>query len=227
MPVLGAGGDEDGIAGMELPRLLPPFLAPAFPVGAKEDLPSPGPCAMDALYLRKELRSIYLKDVSEMTRISRTAIYSYYRSKEEILLDSLYNHFVELDDGLERLVAKGLSTKEGIISSIASLLEENVIILKIMSCDLEDIERSSSLENLVVLKGELKRFQTAFRSLARECGREKDADILAASFITMMYGYYPIAYPIDVQREAMRRTGTEIGLSLREIIVGSLSLLFR
>ena len=145
-------------------------------------------------------------------------------SREEILLDSLYNHFVELDDGLERLVAKGLSTKEGIISSIASLLEENVIILKIMSCDLEDIERSS-LENLVVLKGELKRFQTAFRSLARECGREKDADILAASFITMMYGYYPIAYPIDVQREAMRRTGTEIGLSLREIIVGSLGLL--
>lgn len=43
----------------------------------------------------------------------------------------------------------------------------------------------------------------------------------------MMYGYYPIAYPIDVQREAMRRTGTEIGLSLREMIVGSLSLLFR
>lgn len=132
---------------------------------------------MDALYLKKEQRSIYLKDVSEMTRISRTAIYSYYRSKEEILLDSLYNHFVKLDDGLERLVGKGLS-KEKIISSIASLLEENVIILKIMSCDLEDIERSS-LENLVVLKGELKRFQTAFRSLARECGREKDADILA------------------------------------------------
>ena len=178
MPVLGAGGDEDDIAGMELPRLLPPFLVPAFPVGAKEDLPSSRPCAMDALYLRKELRSIYLKDVSEMTRISRTAIYSYYKSKEEILLDSLYNHFVELDDGLERLVGKGLS-KEGIISSISSLLEENVIILKIMSCDLEDIERSSSLENLVVLKGELKRFQTAFRSLARECGREKDADILA------------------------------------------------
>lgn len=224
MPVLGAGGDEDDVAGMEPTRLLPPFLAPAFPVGAKEDLPSPGPCAMDALYLKKELRSIYLKDVTEMTRISRTAIYSYYRSKEEILLDSLYNHFVELDDGLERLVGKGLS-KEGIISSIAGLLEENVIILKIMSCDLEDIERSSSLENLVVLKGELKRFQTAFRSLARECGREKDADILAASFITMMYGYYPIAYPIDVQREAMRRTGTEIGLSLREIIVGSLGLL--
>ena len=134
---------------------------------------------MDALYLKKELRSTYLKDVSEMTRISRTAIYSYYKSKEEILLDSLYNHFVELDDGLERLVGKGLSTKEGIISSIASLLEENVIILKIMSCDLEDIERSSSLEDLVVFKGELKRFQTAFRSLARECGREKDADILA------------------------------------------------
>lgn len=114
----------DDVPGMKLPRLLPPFLVPAFPVGDEEDLPS-------------------------------------------------------------------------------------------------------SLTDLLVLKGELRRFQSTFRSLARECGAKGDLSLIGATFITMMYGYYPIAYPIAVQKEAMRRTGTEIGLSLKEIIVGSLGLLLR
>lgn len=182
--------------------------------------------AMDTLYLNKELNSIYLKDISEMTRITRTAIYFYYNSKEEILLDSLYNHFIELDDGLELLVDKAL-TKDEIINSIAKLLEQNIIILKIMSCNLEDIERSTTLENLIVLKTELKRFQTSFKKLIKKCNCESDENIVTASFITMMYGYYPIAYPIDAQKEAMKQTGTIIGLSLKEIITESLKLLLK
>lgn len=182
--------------------------------------------AMDSLYLKKELNSIYLKDISEMTHITRTAIYFYYESKEEILLDSLYNHFIELDDGLESLVDKNLN-KDEIIESIAKLLEQNIIILKIMSCNLEDIERSTTLENLIVLKTELKRFQTSFKKLIKKCNCHSDENIITASFITMMYGYYPIAYPIDVQKEAMKQTGTTIGLSLKEIITESLKLLLK
>ena len=182
--------------------------------------------AMDSLYLRKELRSIFLKDISERTHISRTAIYFYYKSKEEILLDSLYNHFVELDDGLEELAAKDVE-KDEIIDSIARLLEDNVLILKIMSTNLEDIERSTTLENLIVLKTELKRFQEVFKTLARKCKATNDEDVILASFITMMYGYYPIAYPIDIQREAMRKTGTELHLSLRDIITSSLRILMK
>lgn len=182
--------------------------------------------AMDSLYLNKELNSIYLKDISEMTHITRTAIYFYYKSKEEILLDSLYNHFIELDDGLEILVDKNLN-KDEIIDSIAELLEQNIIILKIMSCNLEDIERSTTLENLIVLKTELKRFQASFKKLIKKCNCTNDENIVTASFITMMYGYYPIAYPIDVQKEAMKQTGTTIGLSLKEIITESLKLLLK
>ncbi len=182
--------------------------------------------AMDSLYLNKELNSIYLKDISEMTHITRTAIYFYYKSKEEILLDSLYNHFIELDNGLESLAEKAF-TKDEIINSIAELLEKNIIILKTMSCNLEDIERSTTLENLIVLKKELKRFQTLFKRLIQKCKCKNDENIVTASFITMMYGYYPIAYPIEVQKEAMKQTGTTIGLSLKEIITESLKLLLK
>lgn len=182
--------------------------------------------AMDSLYLSKKLNDIYLKDISEMTRISRTAIYFYYKSKEEILLDSLYNHFIQLDDGLETIVGKQL-TKEEIIAEIAELFEKNVIILKIMSSNLEDIERSTSLDNLIILKTEIKRFQILFKELVKKCSSENDENIVVASFITMMYGYYPISYPIDAQKEAMKKTGTEINLSLKDIISKSLKLLLK
>ena len=118
-------------------------------------------------------------------------------------------------------------TKEEIIAAIAELFEKNVIILKIMSSNLEDIERSTSLDNLIILKTEIKRFQILFKELVKKCSSENDENIVVASFITMMYGYYPISYPIDVQKEAMKKTGTEINLSLKDIISKSLKLLLK
>ena len=182
--------------------------------------------AMDSLYLNKELSSIYLKDISEMTHISRTAIYFYYKSKEEILLDSFYNHFIKLDDALSILTTKTLP-KEELIDYITSIFEENIIILKIMSSNLEDIERSTSLENLITLKKEFKRFQTIFKLLIKKINPSIDENIVLTTFITMMYGYYPISYPIDVQKEAMKKTNSELNISLKELIKSSLNILLK
>lgn len=182
--------------------------------------------AMDTLYLNKELNSIYLKDISEMTNISRTAIYFYYKSKEEILLDSLYTHFIELDDSLNLLLNKDLS-KHKIIESIASLFEKNIIILKIMSSNLEDIERSTTLSNLITLKTELKRFQTIFKKLVKKCNSLIDENKALVTFITMMYGFYPLSFPISIQKEAMKKTNTELNISLKELIIDSLNILLK
>ncbi len=182
--------------------------------------------AMDTLYLKKELNNIYLKDISLMTHLSRTAIYFYYKSKEEILLDSLYNHFIKLDDGLEKLINKNLTKKE-IIDSIADLFEENIIILKIMSSNLEEIERSTTLENLIILKTEFKRFEECFFKLVNEINNKLDIKMIYASFITMMYGFYPLAFPISIQKEAMEKTNTTIDITIKELITGSLNLLLK
>lgn len=184
--------------------------------------------AMDKLYMEKELASIYLKDIAELANISRTAIYSYYSRKEEILLDSLYNHFILLDNKLETLSNVVLS-KEKLINEIANSLVENIIILKIMSTNLEDIERSTTLENLVILKNELKRFQTLLQNILKNNFKNTN-DIIIKNimycFITMLYGYYPITNPIEVQKEAMEITNTTINISLSDLIKTSLNFLF-
>lgn len=182
--------------------------------------------AMNSLYLKKELSSIYLKDISEMTHISRTAIYYYYKSKEEILLDSLYKHFIKLDDSLSTLLTKNLN-KEELIDSISSIFEENIIILKIMSSNLEDIERSTTLENLITLKTEFKRFQTTFKLLVNKINPTLDENIILTTFIIMMYGYYPVSFPIDVQKEAMKITNTTLNISLKDAIKSSLNILLK
>ena len=182
--------------------------------------------AMDSIYLNKEFNSIYLKDIADLTSISRTAIYFYYKSKEEILLDSFYNHFVSLDDGLE-VLADRCSCKDEAVQGIASLLEENIIILKIMSSNLEDIERTASLDNLIVLKTELKRFFEYFKKIVFKFNPDVDQNVALSTFISMMYGYYPLAYPIEVQKEAMKQTKTELNVSLKELIVSSLSLILK
>lgn len=182
--------------------------------------------AMDSLYLKKELSSIYLKDISEMTHISRTAIYYYYKNKEEILLDSLYNHFIKLDDSLSTLLTKNLN-KEELIDSISSIFEENIIILKIMSSNLEDIERSTTLENLITLKTEFKRFQTTFKLLVNKINPTLDENSILTTFIIMMYGYYPVSFPIDVQKEAMKITNTTLNIFLKDAIKSSLNILLK
>lgn len=182
--------------------------------------------AMDSIYLNKEFNSIYLKDIADLTSISRTAIYFYYKSKEEILLDSFYNHFVSLDDGLE-VLADRCSCKDEAVQGIASLLEENIIILKIMSSNLEDIEITASLDNLIVLKTELKRFFEYFKKIVFKFNPDVDQNVALSTFISMMYGYYPLAYPIEVQKEAMKQTKTELNVSLKELIVSSLSLILK
>ena len=182
--------------------------------------------AMDSIYLNMEFNSIYLKDIADLTSISRTAIYFYYKSKEEILLDSFYNHFVSLDDGLE-VLADRCSCKDEAVQGIASLLEENIIILKIMSSNLEDIERTASLDNLIVLKTELKRFFEYFKKIVFKFNPDVDQNVALSTFISMMYGYYPLTYPIEVQKEAMKQTQTEINVSLKELIVSSLSLILK
>ncbi len=185
--------------------------------------------AMDSLYLKTELSNIYLKDIASLTKISRTAIYSYYKSKEEILLDSLYNHFILLDDDLESLLNKEELTKEVVTSTISSLFNKHVIILKIMSSDLETIERSTTLETLIIVKQELKRFQSYFKGICKKLypnSSEKEIYNILVSFITMMYGFYSISYPINVQKEAMVKTNTDIDISLQDLITTSLNMLF-
>ena len=184
--------------------------------------------AMDNLYMNKELSNIYLKDIAASTHISRTAIYSYYKSKEEILLDSLYNHFISLDDELEKIISLEIKESEA-INKITKLFEKNVIILKIMSTNLEDIERLSTLENLITLKSELKRFQEAFRGILKKYHPHADSSIINKSLyilITMLYGFYPIAYPIEVQKKAMEITNTYIDITLQNLIALSLQMIF-
>ena len=70
-----------------------------------------------------------------------------------------------------------------------------------MSSNLEDIERSTDFENLIILKKEIKRFQNLFGGIVEKCEVKNDSKIIVTTFITMLYGYYTIAFPIEAQKK--------------------------
>ncbi len=184
--------------------------------------------AMDALYMKKELANIFLKEVADLAGLSRTAIYSYYSRKEEILLDSLYNHFINLDNTLELALNEFLS-EDTLVDLITKALEENIIILKIMSSNLEDIEKTTTLDALISLKTELKKFQEIIKHLLSKTfpnANSKDIDYVLYLIITMLYGYYPVTNPIEIQRKAMELTKTTLNTNLTDLITTSLKFLF-
>ena len=43
----------------------------------------------------------------------------------------------------------------------------------------------------------------------------------------MMYGFYPLSFPISIQKEAMKKTNTELNISLKELIIDSLNILLK
>ena len=185
--------------------------------------------AMDTIYLTKEYQNIYLKDVADLTSISRTALYSYYKSKEEILLASLLHHFMTLDDELEKLSEKEIN-EETLIDSLTSLFVENAIVLKIMSSNLNDIERLTSFEKIVELKTEIKRFQsviTKLLSIVFPSATKENIRYALYLLITAMHGFYPITNPIEIQKKAMEITNTTLDTDLPNLISHCLRFIFK
>lgn len=184
--------------------------------------------AMESLYMKEELSHISIKEVAEKTHISRTAIYSYYQSKEEILLDCLRLHFAYLDSDLEKLLSKKDFSNQSLSKGLTSIFVKNPFILKVMSTDLEEIERHTSLESLIELKKEMGNFQQLFKDLLRKSypnAKEESLQMVLYTFIALLYGYYPLTNPIAIQKQAMKETNTEINITLEELIGKSIQIL--
>ena len=105
------------------------------------------------LYETMGFRDITIRDIGEKTSFTRTSIYNYFQTKEEIFLALLQReHEVWIAD-LEALASRRdkLSTEQ-FADALARTLEKRGCMLKLMSMNLYDMERNSRLENLVAFK---------------------------------------------------------------------------
>ena len=165
------------------------------------------------LYGTMGFREITIRDIGAKTSFTRTSIYNYFQTKEEIflaLLEREHRLWIADIEAVER--ENEAMSVESFAGALSSTLEKRKIMLKLMSMNLYDMECNSRLENLVEFKHAYADAVVAIRRcLEKFFPRMTAADIreFELAFFPFLFGVYPYTSHSEKQKAAMELVGVE------------------
>ena len=165
------------------------------------------------LYGTMGFREITIRDIGARTSFTRTSIYNYFQTKEEIflaLLEREHRLWIADIEAVER--ENEAMSVESFAGALSSTLEKRKIMLKLMSMNLYDMECNSRLENLVEFKHAYADAIVAIRRcLEKFFPRMTAADIreFELAFFPFLFGVYPYTSHSEKQKAAMELAGVE------------------
>ena len=169
--------------------------------------------ACAALYETMGFRDITLRDIGERTSFTRTSIYNYFQTKEEIFLSLLQREYEAWTADLEALAgAEEPLGAEDFADRLARTLERRGCMLKLLSMNLYDMEGGSRLENLVAFKTVYAAaLEAVSRCLRRHFPALGGAEVQAflCAFFPFLFGVYPYTSRTEKQEKAMALAGVE------------------
>ena len=165
--------------------------------------------ACEKLYQNNNFKDITIKNIGEETTFSRTSIYNYYQTKEEIFLALFQREYERWVEELEEVYNQNSKmTKEMFADKLAHTIEKRKNLLKLLSMNMYDMEENSRTEALVEFK---EAYGTAIKTV-RKCldkyfddMTEEEKKDFIFSFFPFMYGIYPYTFVTDKQKEAMKK----------------------
>ena len=183
------------------------------------------------LYERMPFKKITLGLIGEYTSFTRTSIYNYFQTKEEIFLALLEREYARWVGDLKEL-ADAAIPESGFSAAFSALLEKRKCMLKLMSMNLYDMESGSRLENLVSFKRVYSESMLAVaHCLQKHCPfvTDEDAQQFIYAFYPFLFGIYPYTEASERQLQAMDIVGikyrkysvSEIAASLVEKLIKS------
>lgn len=103
--------------------------------------------ACEKLYQVKTFKEITLQDISRETSFTRTSIYNYYETKEEIFLGLFEREYVVWTQEIGSLGEETAEiTREELALALAGSLQKRKLLLKLLSVNLYDLEENSRME---------------------------------------------------------------------------------
>ena len=164
--------------------------------------------ACASLYETISFKDITIRDIGARTSFTRTSIYNYFQTKEEIFLALLEReHEAWIADLKELMGQNSMLSAEEFSDRLARTLEKRGCMLKLMSMNLYDMEVSSRLENLVSFK---KTYADALQTVSCCLERffpamsEEDIQHFLYAFFPFLFGVYPYTSHTEKQLEAMK-----------------------
>lgn len=174
------------------------------------------------LYKTISFKEITIKEIGNATSFTRTSIYNYFQTKEEIFLALLQREYELWIDRLKRIQTEHEKmTKSEFADALAHSLEERHNLLKIMSMNHYDMEENSRIERLIEFKVVYGKSLAEVRNCLDKFFLEmtvKEKQDFIFSFFPFMFGIYPYTVVTEKQREAMTQAKVNyVYMSIYEI----------
>ncbi len=175
------------------------------------------------LYETQNFHDITLKEIGTKTSCSSPTIYNYFQTKEEIFLALFEREYEMWTEDLQKLADKAAGIKrEKLAEALAVSLQKRILLLKLLSVNLYDMEENSRMERLVSFKKTygksrdalLQVFQNAFPGMTKAEQKK-----ILFTFLPFLHGVYPYAIATQKQIEAMDEAGIKPpGYSIKQLV---------
>ena len=165
------------------------------------------------LYETKSFREITIKDIGAVTSFTRTSIYNYFETKEEIFLAMHQMEYEQWCDELQQIIDNNKRmTKEQFADALAKSLENRDLLLKLMSMNHYDMEENSRPELLYSFKvaygNSLEMVEACLRKFFPKFSDERIRQFIYV-FFPFMFGIYPYTEVTEKQKKAMKLAGIQ------------------
>ncbi len=167
--------------------------------------------ACEKLYRTMSFKEITIKEIGGATSFTRTSIYNYFQTKEEIFLALIEREYNLWCDDLEKTMRENEAmTKDELADALARSLEKRPQLLKLLSMNHYDMEENSSLDRLTDMKVAYNRSICTVREFVKKYFPQLTDEQLHEFiylFFPFMFGIYPYAVVTDKQQQAMKDAG--------------------
>lgn len=185
-----------------------PKVSAEFSNNRREEIIS----ACAKLYQTMSFKDITIIEIGKETSFTRTSIYNYFNTKEEIFLALLQKEYELWIGELEEIISGNEKlTREQFADLLAKSLENRRQLLKLLSMNHFDMEMNSRLENLIEFKkaygNSIKAVKKCLDKFFPEKSKLEKENFLYA-FFPFVYGIYPYTVVSQKQIDAMDAAGT-------------------
>lgn len=168
--------------------------------------------AVEKLYQTRSFKDITFKEIADLTTFTRTSIYNYFQTKEEIFLALTQLEYERWIADLETVIrAHNTLSKDKVAHHLARSLEKRTQLLKLITMNLFDMEANSRLEVLTEFKiaygNSIKTVKKLLTKFCPDMPPKQINDFLYALF-PFIYGIYPYVFVTDKQKKAMQQAKT-------------------
>lgn len=169
--------------------------------------------ACDILYSRYGYEGVHFKAISAVTSCKRSTIYSYYKTKDEVLLDLLKREMLAWKSAMEKEInASDSMTKEQFSAFLAESTAARHKMLRLLSILTTCIENQCRLEKVACFKKDCGDAFTVIRESLEKyfpSAAACEKTFFMIMFSAYIHGLYTLAYPTQKQIDAMKLAGRE------------------